>query len=92
LSHAGRFGDKTTQEQSAKATKTQGGNTLLKTSVSKVLISSTPQTSSAKKDTYVASPSTQRPADQPVDDKEKGTAAAEDKEILADPSNLDKKL
>jgi hypothetical protein len=27
-----------------------------------------------------------------VDDKEKGTAGAEDKKILADPSNLDKKL
>jgi hypothetical protein len=59
LSHAGCFGDKTTKEQSAKATKTQADNTPLKTSTSKPLIGSTPRAPSAKKDTYVASASTQ---------------------------------
>jgi hypothetical protein len=44
------------------------------------------------KGTYVASASTHQPTDQPVDNKRKGTLAVEDKEILADSSNPDKKL
>jgi hypothetical protein len=69
--------------------KTQGSSTSLKTSAPKPPIGGTPQTPSAKKGTYAASPSTQHPFGQSTDDKKKGV---EDKEILADPSNLDKKL
>jgi hypothetical protein len=68
--------------------KTQGGSTLLRSSAPKPPITGTPQPPSAKKGAYLASSSTQHPADQPVDDKK----GADDKEILADPSNLDKKL
>jgi hypothetical protein len=46
-------------------------------------------TSFSKKGTYVASPSTQLPIDQPVDYKKKGAA---DKEIMVDPNNPNKKL
>jgi hypothetical protein len=77
------------EEQSANVIKTQGGSTPLRSSTPKPSIAGTPQAPSAKKGAFVASPSTQPPADQPMDDKKKG---ANDKEILADPSNLDKKL
>jgi hypothetical protein len=53
------------------------------------LTSGTPQPPSAKKGIYVASSSNQQPGDQLADDEKKG---ADDKEILADPSNLNKKL
>jgi hypothetical protein len=92
LSHVGHFSDKTAKEQSAKVAKTQGGSTPLKTSASKSPIGGTPRAPSAKKGTYVASPYTQQPIDQLVDDKKNGTALPKDKEILADPSNSDKKL
>jgi hypothetical protein len=46
-------------------------------------------TSYNKEGIYVASTSTQQPADQAADDKKKG---ADNKEILDDPSNPDKKL
>jgi hypothetical protein len=72
--------------------KTQGGSTPLKTSATKQWTSGTPRPPSTKKGTYVASASTHQPTDQPVDNKRKGTLAVEDKEILADSSNLDKKL
>jgi hypothetical protein len=49
----------------------------------------TPQPPSVKKGAYATSPSTQHLVDQPVDDTRKG---AGDKDILADPSNSDKKL
>jgi hypothetical protein len=41
LSHVGRFGDKTTQDQAIKAAKTQGGGCPRKASVSKPLTPST---------------------------------------------------
>jgi hypothetical protein len=66
----------------------QGDNTPLKASVPKEPISGTPQTSLVKKGAYVASPSTQHPTDQPVDNKKE----ANDKEVLVDPNNSDKKL
>jgi hypothetical protein len=43
-------------------------------------------------DTNIASSSTPSPADQKADNKLKGTKGTEDKEVLVDPSNLDKKL
>jgi hypothetical protein len=53
---------------------------------------STPRAPATQKDTYIASTSNQPPADQRADNKLKGTAAAEDKEVLVDPNNPDKKL
>jgi hypothetical protein len=61
LSYVGRFGEKAAQEQLAKAVKTQGDSTPLKTSMPKPPIGGTPQTSIAKKGAYAASPSTQPP-------------------------------
>jgi hypothetical protein len=49
--------------------KTQGGSTLLRSSAPKPPIAATPWTPSVKKNAYSASPSTQHPANQPVDDK-----------------------
>jgi hypothetical protein len=83
LAHAGRFSEKTAQEQSARVAKMQGDSTLLRSSESKALITDTSRTPSAKKGAYAASPSTQHPADQPVDDKKKGT---NDKGIIAAPA------
>jgi hypothetical protein len=71
LTHAGRFDEKAAQEQSAKFTKTQGDITQLKSPVPKPLITSSPRPPSVKKDTYVASSSTQQPTDQLADDKKK---------------------
>jgi hypothetical protein len=70
----------------------KGGNTPHKTSASKPPTDSTPRAPVAQKGTYIASASNQPPTDQKVDNKLKGTTAEEDKEILADPSNPDKKL
>jgi hypothetical protein len=66
----------------------QGGSTLLRSPMPKPLTISNPRPPSAKKGTYVASPSYQLPADQPVDDKK----GIDDKEVPVDPNNLDKKL
>jgi hypothetical protein len=57
--------------------------------VPKPSIIDTPRTPSVKKGAYSASLFTQHPTDQSADNKKKG---ADDKEILADPSNPDKKL
>jgi hypothetical protein len=46
----------------------------------------------ASKCTNIASASTPVPADQKANRKLKGTVGAEDKEVLVDPNNLDKKL
>jgi hypothetical protein len=89
LTHAERFDEKTMQKQAAKVTKTQGGSTPLRSPAPKQPTIGTPRPPSAKKGTYFASPSTQQSADQPADDKKK---EADDKEILADPGNPDKKL
>jgi hypothetical protein len=56
--------------------------------VPKPLTIDTPQPPSSKKGTYVASASNQPPVDQYADDKK----GADDKEVLVDPSKLDKKL
>jgi hypothetical protein len=84
LSHAGRFGDKAAQEQIAKVAKIKGGS-----APSKPLTSSVPRAPVEQKGTYVASASNQLLADQKADSKLK---AVKDKEVLVDPSNLDKKL
>jgi myo-inositol-hexaphosphate 3-phosphohydrolase len=89
LSQAGRFGVEAAQKQLVKVAKTQGGSSPLKTSALKLPIASTPQPPSAKKGTYTASSSDQQSTDQPVDDKKKG---ADDKEVLVDRNNPDKKL
>jgi hypothetical protein len=88
VTHAGHFSKKAAQVQSAKVAKTQGDSTPLRSSVPKPPIVGTHRTPSTKKGAYTASPSTQPPVDQPVDDKK----GVDDKEILADPSNQDKKL
>jgi hypothetical protein len=92
LSHAGRFGDKAAQEQATKAAKTKCGTTPSKALASKPPISSTPRVSPASKGTNITSASTPAPADQKVDSKLKGTTGVEDKEVLFDPNNPDKKL
>jgi hypothetical protein len=92
LSHVGRFCDKVAHEQAAKAAKTKGGSTPNKPSALKPPTCSTPRAPATQKDTYIASASNQPPADQRADNKLKGTTAAEDKEVLVDPNNPDKKL
>jgi hypothetical protein len=88
LIHVGRFSEKAAQEQSAKVVKTQGGSTPLRSLAPKPLTVGTPRTHSAKKGTYTASTSNQLPADQLVINKKKGP---NDKEILTDPNNPNKK-
>jgi hypothetical protein len=89
LTHAGHFGKKAAQEQSAKVAKTQGGSTPLRSSTPKPPTGGTPRTPSPKKGIYMTSASNQLLVDQSVGDKKKGV---NNKEILADPSNPDKKL
>jgi hypothetical protein len=69
--------------------KTQGSGTLLKSSVPKPPIASSPRPPSVKKGTYVASASNQLFIDQLVDDMKKGV---DYKDVLVDPKNLDKRL
>jgi hypothetical protein len=61
FSQVGCFGTEAAQKQLAKVAKTQGGSTLLKTSMPKPPIISTPRPPSTKKGTDVASPSNQQP-------------------------------
>jgi hypothetical protein len=89
LRYVGRFGENAAQEQSDKVANTQGDSTPLRSSTPKPPITGTPRPPSTKKGAYSTSPSIQHPANQSVDNKKKG---ADDKEILADPSNPDKKL
>jgi hypothetical protein len=89
LRYVGRFSENAAQEQSDKVANTQGDSTPLRSSTPKPPIAGTPRPPSTKKGAYSASPSIQHPANQSVDNKKKG---ANDKEILADPSNPDKKL
>jgi hypothetical protein len=89
LTHAGHFGKKVAQVQAAKVAKTQGGSSPLRSPAPKPLTIGTPRPPSAKKCTYIAPSSNQQSTDQPVDDRKKGV---DDKEILADPNNLDRKL
>jgi hypothetical protein len=69
------------------AAKIKGGST-----PSKPLTNIVPRAPIAQKGTYVASASNQPPTDQKADSKLNAMAAAEDKEVLVDPSNSDKKL
>jgi hypothetical protein len=92
LSHVGRFGDKAAQEQAAKVAKIKGGSTHDKPSVFKPPIGNTLRAPPASKGTNIASSSNPSSADQKVDNKLKGTMGAEDKEVVVDPSNPDKKL
>jgi hypothetical protein len=72
--------------------KTKGGSTPNKPSTFKPPTNNIPRAPAAQKYTYVTSASNQSSTDQKADNKLKGTAAAEDKEVLVDPSNPDKKL
>jgi hypothetical protein len=54
LSYAGRFGDKATQEQVAKAAKIEGGGTPSKASGSKPPIGNSPRLPPASKGTHIA--------------------------------------
>jgi hypothetical protein len=89
MTHVGYFSEKGAQEQAAKVVKMQGGSTPLRSSALNPLTIGTPRPPSARKGTYAASPSAPQPTDQPAGDTKKG---ADDKEIMADPSNPDKKL
>jgi hypothetical protein len=89
---AGRFGDKEGQEQATKAAKTKGGSTPSKASTPKPPTSNILRVPPASKDTNITSASTPAPADQKVDNKLKGSVGIEDKEVLVDPSNSDKKF
>jgi hypothetical protein len=92
LLHVDCFSEKAAQEQAAKAAKTKGDNTPIKPSASKPLIGNSPHIPPASKDTNIASSSTPAPANQKVDNKLKGTMETEDKEVVVDPNNSDKKL
>jgi hypothetical protein len=93
LSHAGCYDDKVIQDQEAK---TQADNAPQKTSTSKPPpTSSTPQASmesTTQMGVNTSSASAQPPADQKTDNKKKGTTEDEDnKEMVADPNDHDKK-
>jgi hypothetical protein len=92
LSHIGRFGKKAAQEQAVKVAKTKGGGTPSKASTSMPPINNTPRATPASKGTNIVSGSTPSPVNQKADNKLKGTAGTEDKEVLVDPRNPDKKL
>jgi hypothetical protein len=92
LSHVGHFSDNATQEQAAKVAKTKGGTTPIKPSVSKPPIGNTSRAPPASNVTNIALDPTPSPTDRKADNKLKETMGIEDKEVLVDPSNPDKKL
>jgi hypothetical protein len=92
LSHADRFSEKEAQEKATKVAKMKGGSTPSKLSVSKPSIDNSPWIPPASKGTTIALASTPVPTDQKADNKLKGTLEIEDKEVVVDPSNSDKKL
>jgi hypothetical protein len=96
LSHVGQFGNKAALDQATKAAKTQGGNAPSKTSSYKLPTSSTPRASTgttSPKGVNIALASTLPPAYWKMDKKKKGITEDEDnKEVLADPNDLDKKF
>jgi hypothetical protein len=92
LSHTGHFGDKAAHEQAAKVAKIKGGSTPGKPSASKPPIGNALRAPPASKGTNIASGSNPSPTDQKVDNKLKGTMGIEDKEVVVDPRNPDKKL
>jgi hypothetical protein len=69
--------------------KTHNDSTSFKSLAPKPPTIGSPQPPSAKKGTYGASASNQQPIDQPMDGRKE---EADDKEVLVDPSNPDKKL
>jgi hypothetical protein len=87
LTQVGRFDEKVAQDQAAKVAKTH--ITSFKSPVPKPLTIDSPRPPSAKKGVYGASASNQQPTDQQADGKKE---EADDKEVLVDPSNLNKKL
>jgi hypothetical protein len=89
LTHAKRFSKKAAQEQEAKVAKTHGSSTSFKSPAPKPLTIGSPQPPSAKKGTYGASASNQQHVDHQTDGKKKDS---DDKKVLVNPSNLDKKL
>jgi hypothetical protein len=91
LSYVVRFGDKAA-EQAAKAAKIKGGDTPSRPLVSKAPIGNTSLVPPALKGTNIALGSTSSPTNQKVDNKLKGTVGIEDKDVLVDPNNSDKKL
>jgi hypothetical protein len=91
LSHADRLDEKATQEQATNTTKTKGGSTLSKPSVSKPPIGNSSHIPPALKGTNVASASALASANQKMDNK-KGTMGTEDKKVVVHTSNPDKKL
>jgi hypothetical protein len=89
LTHVGRFGEKSAQEQAAKIAKTHDSSTSFKSSAPKPSTIASPRPLSVKKGAYGTSASSQQAADQSVDGKKK---KADDKKVLVEPSNPDKKL
>jgi hypothetical protein len=89
LTHAGRFGEKASQEQEAKVAKTSSGSTLFRSSAPKPQTIDTPRHPSAKKGIHVVSGSNQPPTNQLLDHKNKEAA---DKEVPVVPIDSDKKL
>jgi hypothetical protein len=77
------------QEQAAKI---KGSSTPSMASAPKPPIGKTPRAPPTSKGTNVASTSTPTPIDQKADNKLKGTTGTEDKDVLVDPNNPDKKL
>jgi hypothetical protein len=96
LAHAGRLGDKATQDQATKAAKNQGGITLQNASTVRPLICSSPRTpmgTLAQKTVNTTSSSAQLTTDPKVDNKKKGTIEDENnKKILANHADPEKKL
>jgi hypothetical protein len=89
LTHVGKFSEKEAQDLVAKMAKTYGGSTPARTVMLRSSVGSTPRSPTTKKGTLVAYTSNQLAADQPVANEKKG---ATDKEILVNPSDIDRKL
>jgi hypothetical protein len=89
LTHAGKFDKNEAQNLATKMAKTHGGSTPARMVMPRSVAGSTPRPPAAKEGTLVTSISNQATADQLVADEKKG---ATDKEILVDPSDVDKKL
>jgi hypothetical protein len=91
LMHGGPFNEKATQDQAAKVAKKHGGSTSFKSLAPKPpTIASPPphRPPSAKRGAYGALESNQHPANQPTNGKKE----ADDKEVVVDLSNPDKKF
>jgi hypothetical protein len=72
-----------------KVTKAHEGSTLIRIAAPKPPAADTHRPPTEKRSTFVGSTSNQLIADQPVDDKKKGTA---NKEVTVDPDDMNKKL